>query len=313
MPNLTLVPDDLGPDPASWSVERRAPCDLTEAELAAWRALARRGLEPSVLADPDFVLPAAQHLAGPREAFLLLAWETPAGRAPTLRGVLPMLRPTGLLAGLASPRRPLALRSAPLVDAARAEAALGALLADLTTGSRALRHLDLADVVPGGRLDAALRGAARRLGLPVGTPPSLRVPASDAAADGAEVALMREPSAVREGVEAFLALEAGLARGGRSGRACLLDDPAGATAFRVVARRFARRRLCRVALARHGGALVGAAVSLRLGGREIVWRRAGAITEGGAGPGEGMRVRLAPEAALSRVGRAALRLGGWAA
>lgn len=49
--------------------------ELTEHQIGAWRALARRAVEPNPFFEPEFVIPAAGHLDRGRDAALLAVWD----------------------------------------------------------------------------------------------------------------------------------------------------------------------------------------------------------------------------------------------
>jgi CelD/BcsL family acetyltransferase involved in cellulose biosynthesis len=66
-----------------------ANVDLPEADIAAWRALHARALEPNPFYAPDFVLAGLRHLPDGERMRLLMIWrETSTAR--TLAGVLPL-------------------------------------------------------------------------------------------------------------------------------------------------------------------------------------------------------------------------------
>src|SRR5215212_11980060 len=71
-----------------YEVELRTAHEIG-ADLAAWRALAERSVEPALFADPDVLLPALQHLPDGRQISLILVWQ-PAAPARLLRGLFPV-------------------------------------------------------------------------------------------------------------------------------------------------------------------------------------------------------------------------------
>ncbi|GJD48127.1 hypothetical protein OPKNFCMD_0843 [Methylobacterium crusticola] len=274
--------------PGAWRAELRHPLSLSDAETAAWRGLMGRTLEPSVYAEPDFVLTMAQHLADGRTLALLLVWQGEA----TLRGVLPLRLPSGLgLPGQACLwRLPLSGRAEAVIDRDHAPAVLRAALEHLAGSRLRVTDLRLPDLRPDGPLAIALGAVAGATGrrLTVAAQPAPRPDARPplARAEGrTSLERVREPRQVRDAIEQFLVLDA------RQGRDSLIADPARATAFRVAVRRFARRRQACVDLVRRDGTVVAAAIHLASGPCDAVWRQAGlCLSETGAPPHEAGRV-----------------------
>jgi CelD/BcsL family acetyltransferase involved in cellulose biosynthesis len=66
-----------------------AGADLPEADIAAWRALHSRALEPNPFYAPDFVLAGRRHLPQGERMRVLMIWRD-AGAARTLAGVFPL-------------------------------------------------------------------------------------------------------------------------------------------------------------------------------------------------------------------------------
>ncbi|TNC15116.1 hypothetical protein FF100_06010 [Methylobacterium terricola] len=255
--------------------ELRHPASLREPEVEAWRSLMGRALEPSVYADPDFTLTMAQHLAEGQTLALLMVWQE-GFRAPILRGVLPLRLPArqGLAGRAQLWRLPLAGTAEAAVDADHAAAVLRAALDHLRHSPLRLVDLLWPDLRPDSGLAVALGEAAgssgRRLAVadqapaPAPAPAPLTLPAGRTSLER-----VRDPVRLRGAVEHFLVLDA--RRGGQS----LLADPAAATAFRVVTRRFAHRRQAWVDLVRRDGEVVAAAIHLATGRHDTIWRQAG--------------------------------------
>jgi hypothetical protein len=281
--SFTLIEGGLA-GAASLRAELRHPASLREPEIEAWRSLMARSLEPSVYADPDFALTMAQHLADGQTLALLMVWQEGL-RAPTLRGVLPLRLPArqGLAGRARLWRLPLAGTAEAAVDAGHAAAVLRVAL-DHLRGSR-LRLVDLhwPDLRPDSGLAVALGEAAgatrRRLAIadqaeaPAPEPAPLTLPAGRTSLER-----VRDPGRLRDAVEHFLVLDA------RRGAGSLLADPAAATAFRVVTRRFAHRRQACVDLVRRDGEVVAAAVHLSTGRHDTIWRQAGLCLAQGPAP-----------------------------
>jgi CelD/BcsL family acetyltransferase involved in cellulose biosynthesis len=78
------APDGRGALTAQW-----AGADLPEADIAAWRALHARALEPNPFYAPDFVLAGLRHLPQCERLRLLMIWRE-TGAARTLAGVFPL-------------------------------------------------------------------------------------------------------------------------------------------------------------------------------------------------------------------------------
>ncbi|MFH6782928.1 MULTISPECIES: GNAT family N-acetyltransferase [Methylobacterium] len=255
--------------------ELRHPSSLREAEVEAWRSLMGRALEPSVYADPDFTLTMTQHLADGQTLALLLVWQDGL-RAPILRGVLPLRLPVrqGLAGRAQLWRLPLAGTAEAAVDAGHAGAVLRAALDHLRQSPLRLVDLLWPDLRPDSGLAVALGEAAgssgRRLAVAeqaasaAPAPVPLTLPAGRTSLER-----VRDPVRLRDAVEHFLVLDA------RRGPQSLLADPASATAFRVVTRRFAHRRQACVDLVRRDGEVVAAAVHLATGRHDTIWRQAG--------------------------------------
>ena len=290
-------------EPGRWTTEIVRPSELSEADIAGWRALLARAAETSVLSDPDVVLTLAQHCARGQLLRLLLVRQGSEG-GTTVRGVLPVRLPGGFwLRGAARPWvLPIVGPCAPVIEAAQAGVVLRTVLDDLAAGDRRIDALRLSGLAPAGRIAAALGEAATRAGRRLTLRPrderSVPPPLSPDPLPRAPTSLerVREPRQVRDAVERFLALEA-------SGPGpCLLDDPPLATAFRVVVRRFAHRREACIDLVRRDGAVIAAAIHLGPPGRERIWRRAGLALAGAqALPRPGLT--LEAEVSLARAGR----------
>ncbi|AWN55310.1 GNAT family N-acetyltransferase [Methylobacterium sp. 17Sr1-1] len=301
--SLTLIEGGLT-GAVGLRAELRHPASLREPEVEAWRSLMARSLEPSVYADPDFTLTMAQHLADGQTLVLLMVWQDGL-RAPTLRGVLPLRLPArqGLAGSARLWRLPLAGTAEAAVDAGHAAAVLRAAL-DHLRGSR-LRLVDLhwPDLRPVSGLAVALGEAAgatgRRLAItdqaeaPAPEPVPLTLPAGRTSLER-----VRDPARLRDAVEHFLVLDA------RRGTGSLLAEPAAATAFRVVTRRFAHRRQACVDLVRRDGEVVAAAVHLATGRHDTIWRQAGLCLAQGPVP---MKAPARVEAVVTVEALAAVR------
>ncbi|MCI9878968.1 hypothetical protein MTL_02850 [Methylobacterium goesingense] len=255
--------------PLAWRVDLRRAAAVSEGEIAAWRALlVRARVADPVLADPDYLLSAAQHQSGGRDLLFALAWTT--GNGPDqLAAVLPLALPHTLWGqeriGLWQPH---GTALAPTIAPDRVEAARMAVSERLRLlRPRAVLLLD-GVAGPAARAPAAqLRAVPRRAGIPtqslVGVRPG-RAPS--------QVERIGEPDRVRDAVEEFLLLDAEVSL------APIIGDPSEAALVRVVTRLFAQRRQVTVTLTRQEGAVVAAAITLGHGAQAVAWRQvAGAV------------------------------------
>lgn len=294
-------------------VEWRAAGEMA-ADAPAWRGLAARALEPNVFAEPEFLGASLQH--GPvRRLSLLTVWQGPA-----LRGLLPITPPRAPF-GLGEARlwRPdLAGSGPPLIDRGDAEAVLEAMLDGLSRLGPSGAALSLPELTADGPLLTALRAVTERsrrclalsnpseravlrpsLGVtdsPIGAPDAAR---ADGGRGRFSVESAREPRAIRDAVEEFLALDARLSQA--DGLPALIEQPGAALLVRTLTRELARSRRCRVDLLRSGERLAAGAITLRSGGRAWLWRIVG--ERGRDGP-EPVRA-LAQEVARAEGRRAA--------
>ena len=206
--------------------------------------MVRNGID-APLRDPDHLLPLAQHRPAGRRVALALAWSRDADGPETLRGVVPLAMPHPVWGRRAELWRPAEAAPLALIDETAADAVETALRGRL----RALRRpVGLAGSIEGG---AALK--SRGLTLVASRPARRAIPAESFVgvrpegwqppAD-AEVEAVREPAAIRDAVESFLALDA------RTATAPIVADPSEAALVRVVTRLFARRKAMRVELFR---------------------------------------------------------------
>jgi hypothetical protein len=270
--------DERGTD-AGVSVSFVRP-NASDKLLPDWRGLADNALEPNPFMAPEFVLPAAIHLARPDDVTLVCAWKTHA-RSRELIGLFLMhaQRPRSFgwpqprLAGLWShPAMPLA---APLLsrEPALAAAAMLAFIDALQAG-RAARATFPA--IPAASAVAELiRAAAAVRGL-----------AMEASADGAHsrgldimltrnpdsgpVTVARDPTALRAMLEQALAMDAAAPRiPGEAGPAIFATDEL--TFLRAVVRGFSHTG--QVILARFSdGARKAAACAVLAPDRVYLWR-----------------------------------------
>lgn len=296
MPNLAAsqpAPSETAPRrrgaaltaPSGLSIERRplAACAAIEAE---WRDLAARAIEPNPFFEPDFALPAAQHLVDFRDAPVVLVWSE-AAASRRLVGFVPARLQSRLLGhdqlvGWSDPRLGIA---APLIDADQAERVIAALLhAPGRWGLADSRNLTLHHLDLDGSLLRDLLRVAERTGHaatlePVSQPPAvIGAPDLDALRRGlsrhGKLAFVesRTRQELRDMVELHLALEASgsLARAG----AAALQDIRESAFLRAMTRSLARAHRCRIGLLTLDGAPVAGAILIGKGPR--LWLYSGA-------------------------------------
>ncbi|MGX1786176.1 GNAT family N-acetyltransferase [Bosea sp. NPDC055332] len=268
MPNLAsqAAPSQMAPKqlavltgPAGLSIERRtlATCAAIEAE---WRDLASRAIESNPFFEPDFALPAAQHLVDFRDAPVLLVWHGTAS-SRRLLGFIPARPQRRLLGhdeliGWSNPRLGIAT---PLIDADQVERVIAALLhAPGRWGLANTQNLQLHRLDLNGPFLRNVLQVAEHTGHDVSIGPipapavTPGVPALPALRHGlsrhgkltfAESSSRQE---LRDMIELHLALEASgsLARAG----AAALQDIRESAFLRAMTRNLARSHRCRVGL-----------------------------------------------------------------
>jgi hypothetical protein len=270
-----------------YAVEFRGAADM-QADIEAWRGLAARALEPSLLCEPDFLLPALQHLAEGRSASLMLVWQE-RGADRVLRAVVP----------LAMPRMPLGPREvrmwspiggpsgAPLIDRDRPEATIETVLKGLSAQGARCASLSLPRLASEGPVSRALANIAKRSGRrlnrfasergiwtafagPQGdirrSPRETPVPM---AGRSIRVEHARTARDIRDAIETFLVIDALEAKECR--RAPLIQDPGAASFIRTATRQFARARRCRVVTIRIDGKAAASAITLETGDAAWLW------------------------------------------
>ncbi len=280
--------------PVASPVVERVEAEAAETHRVAWLDLMARALEPQVFFDPDFVLPAARHLSRRGRPGFVLVWSDAARRE--LIGVCPLVDPPDPIRALASVwRHDLATLAIPLLDATRAEAALRALLAWAERGLPRSRGLVVSSLPADGPTARTLRAAAgpqraiavldrwdravlRRVDDGAGTPGLSAKGAKEARRQRRRLAELGRVAAVsahggeglRQAVEGFLALEAS---GWKGVAGTALLDRAETTAFaRTATAGLGARALCRVETLTLDGDPIAAAVVLRAGDRDFLWK-----------------------------------------
>lgn len=297
MPNLVAPAIPVRPaalerprvvEPAEGSalrLERRtlAACVAIETE---WRDLAARAIEANPFFEPDFALPAAQHLVDFRDTPVLLIWSGAAASRRLLGLVPARLRHRLLghdeLTGLSNSRLGIAT---PLIDADQAERVIAALLhAPSRWGLAKTQNLQLHRLDLDGPFLHSVLQVAEHTGHAASLEPAPEPPASIDAPDlialrhglsrhgklsFAESGSRQE---LRNMVELHLALEASgsLARAG----AAALQDVRESAFLRTMTRNLARTHRCRVGLLNLDDKPVAGAILIGKGPR--LWLYSGA-------------------------------------
>lgn len=271
--------------PAGLWIERRplAACAAIEAE---WRDLAMRAIEPHPFFEPDFALPAAQHLIDFRDMPVLLIWSgTAASRQ--LVGFVPARLQRRLLGhdeliGWNNPRLGIAT---PLIDADQAERVIAALLHApgrwglAQTQNLALSQLDLDGPFLRNVLQVAEHSGHAASLVPAPEPATIKgAPDLAALRHGlsrhGRITFTESGSRqeLRDMVELHLALEASgsLARAGTAA----LQDIRESAFLRAMTRNLARTHRCRVGLLNLDDRPVAGAILIGKGPR--LWLYSGA-------------------------------------
>lgn len=162
---------------------RIEPLEKLAADLAGWRNLAARAIEPNPFYEPEFLLAAARHLGHARRLRLLVIRDA----AGTLAGLMPLHRPLareGLLFGASSLyANAYTSLSAPLLAGGMEDAALEAAL-EAIPAATGHRYLLFPMLARRGAVAACLRRIAARRGYPMAPlaaqeRPILRLPPAD--------------------------------------------------------------------------------------------------------------------------------------
>lgn len=279
------------------SVELRTAAEM-EAEVGAWRELARRAVEPNIFAEPDLVIPGIQHLRDGRGVTLLLVWEGAKSTAVggVLRGVFPLLLPRLTVARQIRVWSPAsAAPGVPLVDRRSPADVIEAALSFLAARYARFTGLSFSHVPTDGAFAAALRSAAartrralepsdtRRRHVLVNTQDAeamvaMRRKVVDELHDGrqrlsvigaVEMDHARTARWVRDAVEELLVLDASGTAGERG--EALLQASGMASFLRIVTRKLAHAGRCRVDVLRVEGRAIAAAIIIESENQAWLW------------------------------------------
>lgn len=300
MPNLIALNAPAGtarqsPNPPLRGAPATAGALLLERRLLSacaaiqpeWSDLAARAIEPNLFFEPEFALPAAQHLVSFRDVSVLLLWQQEMDGSRRLFAFIPSVSVRRLfgpeeLVGWSDPR---IASAAPLVDHDQAGRVIAAVLSAPGRWSPAVRRdLRFSGIDLEGPFALALLRAAETLSTAAtlrAAPPSPRPPADG---NGPDLAALRhglsrhgrlafaEASSrqdLRDMVELVLALEASgsLARAG----AATLQDIRETAFLRAMTRNLARSRQCRAGLLTLDGQPVAGALLLGKGPRRWLY------------------------------------------
>lgn len=270
------------PSRAGLRLERR-PLAACAPIRDAWSDLATRAVEANPFLDPDYLLPAAQHLVGFRDASALLIWrgQAPGDAAPRLVGFLPYRAERRLIgqADLVTLNEGHLPDATPLLAAGEIGPVVQSVLrARGSWGTPAFSGVTLSRLDLAGALAQGLSAEARAFGYatavqPAGAPEPLMPGAPDLAAlrHGlscfGELALSDATTRteIRDMVEILLALDASGERA-RQGNA-ILQDTRETSFLRSMTRNLARTRQCRIGLLTLGGEPIAGAILIGKGPR----------------------------------------------
>ena len=329
-PRPILAPASTAAARGAMTVERVDPADAVR-HRDAWIALVDRALEPNAFLDPDFALPAAQHLGAAARPCFVMVWAESGAGSRDLVAVCPVVGGRDPIRGLASLwYHDLSTLGFPLLDRRRAAPALDALLAWVGRGLPRARGLLFRAVPAAGPtadlLRAAAAGGGRSLAVletweraalrPGETHERAGAPALSAkgakevrrqrrrlAERGAlDYVSARTDDEMRGAMERFLALEAGGWKG-RAGTA-LLARPARTAFARTATRLLVRRGLCRLDSLTLDGEPIAMGIVLTAGAVDHLWKIA--YREDLARFSPGVQFVLDFTEAQSREGRASL-------
>lgn len=258
--------------PAIWRIDLLRPNAMPEQRIADWRALLTRLRVPDpIFADPDYLLPAAQHQARGAEPVFAFALAATDGRE-RLEGVVPLTMPHHLW-GRSRARlwQPAGLDVAATVNPDHRDAIRDAVT-DCLRASGIRCDLDAEAVAPGiSLLDRTLApvrsartGFSIHRDIPVKNLLGIR-PASAPALPTTERIV--EPGRIRDAVEEYLTLDA------KVSPRPILDDPSESAMIRVVMRLFAQRRQATAEVVRRGDAVVVVRLRLGHGPHGTVWKQ----------------------------------------
>ncbi|MBX9933373.1 MAG: hypothetical protein K2Y56_17860 [Methylobacterium sp.] len=268
-------------EPATWRIDLVRPCDVTEDRANAWRSLLTRlRSHDPVFADPDYLVPAAQHQA--RGDDLVFAFAVAEGQHERLEGVIGLAtsrgfwgrtrtgfwKPAGVtLASAINPDHSGAIREA-----------LGASLkrTGLNVPGEFENPAELRAVVSSesgpGEIGSRPRPSAYAVLAPERDIPLRNLlavrPGTKMPTEPTRVTRVLEPDMIRDAVEEFLSIDA------RVSRCPIVADPSEAALVRVVTRLFARRRQATVEIVRRADRIVGARLRLGHGPNAVLWKQA---------------------------------------
>jgi hypothetical protein len=250
---------------ASWRIDLHRPAALSEAEIAAWRALLTRlRVADPFRADPDYLLTSAQHQARSVDLVFAFAW-TVVGDREHLQAVMPLALPHRLWGkGIAEIWHPPGLTIAPSIDPAHGEEVREALLHHLR-GTQQVRSIALDPPPRRPSLFERTIAPVRRAAVPPGSVVGVR-PFDALRSPPLETERIADPERIRDAVEIYLSLDA------RTSPSPIVNDPSEAAMVRVVMRRFAQRRLASVDVMRRDGTAIAARLRLGIGPQALIWR-----------------------------------------
>lgn len=276
--------------PFGYRVEAVAPAAL-EGQVAEWRDLCARAVEPNVFFDANFLLPAYRHIERRASARIVVIRRNIDGRWRIV-GLCPLSPPRVGVAQIARVwRHPQTALSAPLFDKRYFKGAFDALLYWLGREYPALGALVLPQLPLDGPVARMMGGRAQRLGAQkrLLDAHERAILTQDSPATGFSRKGLRNLERLRrrlaeqgettfdcatdaEAMTAFLALEASGWKGARA--TALGNTPELANFARDVAGRFAAEKALRIYSLKFDGRPIAMGVVLIGGGAAIFWKMA---------------------------------------
>lgn len=258
--------------PVTWRIECVRPNAVPEHLIAAWRGLLTRLRVPDpIFADPDYLLPAAQHQARGTDPLFAFALASTGGHE-RLEGVMPLTMPHPLWGrNRAKLWHPAGVSVAAIVNPDRGEAVREAL--DGALRAMGLRgDLDVAAITPAmsllDRTLAPVRSARTALGIRRDIPARNLLGIRPASApELPSTDRVAEPGRIRDAVEEFLSLDA------RISPRPILDDPSESAMVRVVMRLFAQRHQATAEIVRRADRVIAVRLRLGHGPHGTVWKQ----------------------------------------
>ena len=270
---------------------------------AAWRHLVSSTIEPNIFLDPDFALPAVQHLKAARLPIFLLASKiTPAGACDEMVGLWPIVLPVreAEIPIARTWMHEYAVCGSPLLDTSLARDVFPALLGWIESAHPEIAGIELPCLAQNGPIATLIQSQAKLMDRSLHmSEPRLRQVLSRNKRDEADHSSIRHedcarsqtqrrqwrklnargtvrytssrrPEDVRVSMERFLALEAAGWKGRRG--TALLNDPGAVTFARAMTRLLSRGGRCRIDSLELDGTSIAMLIVLQSGARAFTWK-----------------------------------------